>query len=101
MVLERVIFTAKEGSEADFQAAFANARRYLEESVGCQSVELLQGVERPETFLLLVEWDLIESHMEGFVKSPSFAAFAELLGPHLNGGPQMEHYASLYITSVA
>ncbi len=101
MVLERVIFTAKPGSEADFQAAFGNARHYLEESAGCQSVELLRGIQQPNTFLLLVEWDVIESHMEGFVKSPSFAAFAELLGPHLTGGPQMEHYASLYITSVA
>lgn len=95
MVLERASFTTKEGSEAEFQAAFAEVRELLESSAGCETVTLLQGIERPNTFLLLVEWDAVESHTNNFVETPRFRQFAEKLGPHLDGNPQMEHYAPL------
>ncbi len=95
MVLERVIFTTREGAEADFQAAFAEVRDLLESSAGCETLTLLRGIERPSTFLLLVEWDAVESHTKNFVETPRFQQFAEKLGPHLDGNPQMEHYAPL------
>lgn len=95
MVLERAIFTTKEGSEAAFQTAFEEARELLESSAGCETLTLLQGIERPNVFLLLVEWDTVDSHMENFVQTPRFKEFAAKLGPALDGNPQMEHYAPL------
>jgi heme-degrading monooxygenase HmoA len=92
MVLERVIFTTKPGSEIDFQRGFDEGRHYLEESDGCRTIRLLKGVERPNTFLLLIEWDTLESHTKNFVETPRFAQFGEKLGPHLEGNPQLEHY---------
>jgi heme-degrading monooxygenase HmoA len=92
MVLERVIFTTQAGSETAFLEGFDAGRHFLEESDGCQTIRLLKGVESPNTFLLLIEWDELASHTEGFMKSPAFESFGALIGPHLEGGPDLQHY---------
>jgi heme-degrading monooxygenase HmoA len=98
MVLERVIFTVKVGSEVGFQQGFDSARHYLEESQGCRTIRLLKGVERPNTFLLLIEWDTLEDHTEGFMKSSSFQLFGELVGSHLESEPDVQHYEPIDAT---
>jgi quinol monooxygenase YgiN len=51
-----------------------------------------QGIESPDSFLLLVWWDDVESHMKGFRQSPAITQWRALLGPYFAGTPAMEHY---------
>lgn len=93
MVLERAAITVRDGTEADFEAAFVEARGLLAGAEGCESVKLLRGVESPTSYLLLVEWRRLEDHMEGFRNSPEFGQWRDLVGPFFATAPDVEHFA--------
>ena len=91
-ILERALFTIKPGTVNEFATAFASARKLLEASPGFQGLEMRQGIEAPDTFVLLVWWDSVEAHMEGFRESPAILEWRTLLSPFFAATPQMEHY---------
>jgi heme-degrading monooxygenase HmoA len=93
MIVERAIMSIKPGTaKADFTAAFALARPHIEGAKGFRKVEMRQGVENPESYLLLVWWDTVDDHMKGFRESPAFAEWRKHLGPFFAGPPAVEHY---------
>ena len=93
MILERAIFAIKPGTKTpDFAAAYALARPHIEGAKGFRKVEMRQGVENPESYLLLVWWDTVDDHMKGFRESPAFAEWRKHLGPFFAGPPGVEHY---------
>jgi heme-degrading monooxygenase HmoA len=92
MILERALFPIKPGRSGEFAAAFAKARKLLEATPGFQKLEMRQGIEAPDTFVLLVWWDSVEAHMQGFRDSPAILEWRALLTPFFSGTPQMEHY---------
>ena len=91
-ILERALFPIKPGMVTEFTAAFAKARKLLEASPGFQRLEMRQGIEAPDTFILLVWWDSVEAHMQGFRDSPAILEWRALLSPFFTGTPQMEHF---------
>ena len=95
MVLERALFTVQPGREADFEQAFATARAQLTGSRGFRGGTLSRGVESPSTYLLLLEWDTLEDHTEGFRGSAAFTEWRRLLGPFFDGAPAVEHYVQV------
>jgi len=84
MVLEIAVFTVKPGQADAFAAAYAQARRFIEAAAGCRSVRMTRGVEDPDRFTLLVEWQTLEDHVEGFRGSEAFAQWRALIGPHVD-----------------
>jgi quinol monooxygenase YgiN len=90
--LERAIFAIKPGHADQFAAAFADARKIIEAAKGCRGAKLHRGIETPDSFILLVQWDSVEDHMTGFRESPAFTEWRALLGPHFASPPAMEHY---------
>ena len=90
-ILERAFFPIKPGTAADFAAAFSKARGFLEATPGFQKLEMRQGIEVPDSFILLVWWDSVEAH-NVFRQSPGIQEWRALLGPFFAGTPQMEHY---------
>jgi quinol monooxygenase YgiN len=92
MVYERVQIKIKPGEEEPFEAAMKESGiGLLGDAGGCHSVVLARGVENPESYLLLVHWDEVDSHTE-FTKTPEFAQFRELAGPFFAEAPGMEHF---------
>jgi heme-degrading monooxygenase HmoA len=91
MIIERAELTVKEGKEEDFAAAM-NTRglSLLTSHPGCHSAKMGRGVENPSKFILLVEWDTVESH-QAIRSTPAQAAFRELISPFTTGGI-MEHF---------
>ena len=55
---------------------------------------MLRGVEHLDRFTLLVDWETIEAHMEGFRGSEQFGAWRTLLEPHFDA-VEMHHVAEL------
>ena len=84
MVIEVAVFTVKDGHAELFADAYAQARELLASSPGCRSVRMTRGVENPDRFLLLVEWDTLEAHSEGFRGGERFARWRALIGPHFD-----------------
>jgi heme-degrading monooxygenase HmoA len=92
LILERALITVKPGQAEAFKQAFAKARPHIEGSKGCRKVEMRQGIEHPEDFLLLVWWDTLEDHNIGFRESPAFTEWRAILGPLFAAPPQVVHH---------
>jgi quinol monooxygenase YgiN len=92
MFIERAEIPVKEGMEEAFAAAMAaRGTAILAAAPGCASVRVGRGVESPGTFILLLEWDSVESHI-ALTKTPAFDEFKALVGPFFGGAPNMEHF---------
>jgi heme-degrading monooxygenase HmoA len=92
MVLEQVQADVKPGSEATFEQLCSEIERLIGRAKGCISVRAMRCVEKPNRFRLLVEWETIEAHTQGFRGSPDHKAVLEMLTPHVDGATVLEHY---------
>ena len=83
------------GSEADFIAAYRGAREVLATTPGCRSVVMTRSIETPTRFVLLVEWDSVESHLENFRATDRFTTWRAAIGPYFAQPPVVEHVESV------
>jgi quinol monooxygenase YgiN len=81
-----------------FLAAYETARAVLDESPHCLAYELSRCEEDPKSFILRIEWDSTEGHLQGFRKSPGFARFFGAVRPFLDDIREMRHYAPTAVT---
>jgi len=56
----------KPGQEADFESTFAEAKSIIASMPGFEGLSLSRCIERPGTYLLLVQWARLEDHTAGF-----------------------------------
>lgn len=94
MVLEVALLDITDGHEADFRAAYAEARTVITSAEGIGEVRMTQGIETPTRFVLLVEWESVAAH-EAFRASDAFGRWRALIGPHFSGPPHVEHFADV------
>ena len=92
MVLEHALLSVRPGQEDDFEAAFAAAKAVIAASPGFQGLRLSRCLERPGTYLLLVEWDRLEDHIDGFRGSPGYQQWRQQLHHFYDPFPTVEHY---------
>ena len=65
-ILEHAVLDVVPGQELEFERAFAEARKIIAAADGFRSLRLARCLERPNRYLLLVEWESLEDHVEGF-----------------------------------
>lgn len=53
---------------------------------------MTQGVESPSRFVLLIEWDSVEAHEQGFRETERFGAWRAAIGPFFAKPPVVEHF---------
>lgn len=92
MVLEVAILQVRPGRSEAFEAAFREAQSILAGSEGYRRHELRRCVEADDRYLLLVWWDTLESHTEGFRGSAAYQRWRELLHAFYDPFPTVEHY---------
>jgi heme-degrading monooxygenase HmoA len=92
MILEHAVLDVRPGERDAFEAAFAEAKAIISASPGFDHLELRRCVETPDRYLLLVQWDAIEHHTEGFRGSPAFEQWRALLHHFYEPKPTVEHY---------
>lgn len=95
MVHEVATINVKAGSEDEFIAAFQASRELLAGTPGCQSVRFTRGIEQPSRFVLLVQWDSLEAHVEGFRGTERFTEWLGHIGRYFDGDPSVEHFAEV------
>ncbi len=91
MVLEIADFLVREGDEEKFTAAYRDAVTFITGSPGCLGARLVRGIENPRRFVLLVEWERLEDHTEGFRESPAFGQWRGAVGGYFAEPPTVEH----------
>jgi quinol monooxygenase YgiN len=92
MELEVCVIEAKGGDATALVAAMnGGGSASLASCAGCHKVTALQGIERPGTMLLLVEWDSVAAH-EAAKGSEPFNAFVGAITPFIGGPADVLHY---------
>jgi len=95
VILEHALLPVKPGSEPDFERAFAEAKDIITGMPGFRGLALSRCVERPATYLLLVQWDSLEDHTVGFRGSPEYQRWRALLHSFYDPFPEVEHYTTV------
>jgi heme-degrading monooxygenase HmoA len=95
VIIEHALLPVKAGSEAAFERAFAEAKDIIAAMPGFAGLTLSRCVERPAAYLLLVEWDRLEDHTEGFRGSPEYQRWRALLHDFYEPFPTVEHYTTV------
>jgi heme-degrading monooxygenase HmoA len=98
MILEVAILDIGKGTCEDFQAAFRQASPIIASIPGYVSHELRRCLEKPNRYLLLVQWRTLESHTVGFRQSPDYQRWRALLHHFYDPFPTVEHYALPLVT---
>jgi heme-degrading monooxygenase HmoA len=93
MVLEVALIDVTD--PAGFTAAYQQARPIITAAPGCRSVRMTHGIESPDRFVLLVEWDSVEAHETGFRATERFGQWRALIGPYFASPPRVEHFSDV------
>lgn len=94
--MEHALLHVKPGHEVEFESVFGQAKSIISRMPGFQQLTLSRCVERQGTYLLLVQWDTLEHHTEGFRKSGEYEQWRSMLHGFYDPFPVVEHYAQVY-----
>ncbi len=92
MILEVAILNIKKGLSENFETSFQKAEKIIASMKGYISHELKKCVEKDDKYILLVNWETIEDHEEGFRKSKEYQEWKTLLHHFYEPFPIVEHY---------
>jgi heme-degrading monooxygenase HmoA len=95
MILEHALLPVKPELSEAFESAFREATPIIAGMPGFQRLRLSRCIERPEHYLLLVEWDSLEDHTVGFRGSPEFQQWRRLLHHFYDPPAVVEHYEAI------
>ena len=96
MILELAILNVRHGHAAEFEQAFQEAERIISSMAGYVSHELQRCLEVEDKYVLLVRWQRLEDHTEGFRKSSEYGEWRRLLHHFYDPFPTVEHYESVH-----
>jgi heme-degrading monooxygenase HmoA len=92
MILEVATLDVKAGLGASFERDFAAASTLISSVPGYLSHELQRCIETEDRYLLLVRWETVSTHTEGFRQSVQYEEWKRLLHPYYDPFPMVEHY---------
>lgn len=96
MILEIADFRVLPGQQAAFEAALQRGiAEALSQSPGFIRASVQRGLESPERYVLLVEWQTLEAHMQGFRNGPLFPVWRGHVGSFFASPPSMEHFTAV------
>ncbi len=92
MILEHALLQVKSGLEAQFEAAMGQALPLIQATPGFIRLEVRPCLESKGKYLLLVQWQTLESHTQGFRGSERYGEWKRLLHNFYEPFPLVEHY---------
>jgi len=92
MIVEYIRYRVPAEQADALIAAYRVAVESLRASPHCFGYELTRCSEAPEQFILRIQWDSADGHLQGFRKSPEFAPFLKAIGPFVSNIEEMRHY---------
>lgn len=95
MIIEHALLPVIPGRETDFEAAMRRAIAYISATPGFISISVSRGIEQPNTYLLIVEWEKLEDHTQGFRGSAAYQQWRELLHHFYEPFPEVVHFSPI------
>lgn len=92
MILEVAILDVKPGETEAFEQAFQQAQTIISSMAGYGSHQLQKCIEKDNRYLLLVTWQTLEDHTQGFRESEEYQQWKDLLHHFYDPFPTVEHY---------
>jgi heme-degrading monooxygenase HmoA len=92
VILELAILDVRHGESRQFEEAFGEAKAVISAAPGFDHLELRKCLEDADRYVLLVGWDSLEDHTEGFRKSEAYQLWRNLLHHFYEPFPVVEHY---------
>jgi heme-degrading monooxygenase HmoA len=92
MILEVAVLNVISGQEPEFEKAFAVASSIISSMPGYVSHQLQRCLETPSRYILLVNWQTLEDHTQGFRGSTQYQEWRQLLHHFYDPFPTVEHY---------
>jgi heme-degrading monooxygenase HmoA len=92
MILEVALLDVIPGQETAFEADFAKAQKIISAMPGYIDHELQRCLEKKSRFILLVRWQTLEHHTEGFRRSEPYHEWKKLLHHYYDPFPDVEYY---------
>ena len=92
MILEHADLSIAPGKQAEFEEAIARGvATVIARSAGFRGSRVHKGIESPERYLLLIQWDSVQHHLD-FRAAPAFAQWRAIVGPFFTKPPVVEHF---------
>jgi heme-degrading monooxygenase HmoA len=95
VITEHALLPVIPGQEAQFIETMDRAKAIIAASPGFVSLRVDRCLERPSLFLLLVEWETLEAHTEGFRSSDAYGEWRSLLHHFYDPFPVVEHFETV------
>ncbi|MEP6950400.1 MAG: antibiotic biosynthesis monooxygenase [Ginsengibacter sp.] len=96
MITEIVLLYTREKESDLFEKAFGEAREIISKAGGYIELELQKCIEEKNKYVLIVRWNTIEDHIDGFRKSEAYKEWKRLLHQFYDPFPVVEHYHKIY-----
>jgi len=100
MILEVAILDVKAGQENEFELAFSKAQSIISSMPGYISHQLQRCIEKENRYILLVNWQTLAAHTEGFRGSGQYQEWKSLLHHFYSPLPEVQHYEMVSINAV-
>jgi len=93
MILEIADIRIAPGQQAEFEAAIAHGiATVISKAQGFKTARVQHGIESPERYVLMIEWETLEDHTVHFRGGPLFPAWRAIVGPFFASPPVVEHF---------
>ena len=94
--VEIIRYTIAADQHANFEDAYRQAGKLLQESTFCLAYQVIHGEEEPDHYIVIIDWKSTEDHMQGFRQSAQFMPFFNLVKPFYNNIEEMKHYKAVF-----
>lgn len=91
MIREIAVLTVDPANLTEFEDAVSQARPLFLTADGCRDMHLERVIEEPGSYRLVVVWESVAAHTEGFRNSKAFQEWRALAGPWFTVPPQVVH----------
>lgn len=95
MILEIAMLQVRAGQTGSFEAAFAEASSIIASMPGYKGHSLQRCLEADHRYALLVHWNTLEDHTEGFRGSAEYQRWRALLHHFYDPFPVVEHFVDV------
>ncbi len=96
MILEVANLYVKDNEQDEFERDFVIASNFISSIDGYIKHSLSKCIEVQNKYILLVEWENLESHTEGFRDSSQYLEWKKLLHHYYEPFPIVEHFEPIY-----
>ncbi|MGN6413018.1 antibiotic biosynthesis monooxygenase family protein [Flexivirga sp.] len=94
-ILEAVVLPVRAGQEEEFERAFAAAVPIISRQKGFRDLRLTRCVERPNEYLLQVQWEQLTDHTVGFRESDDYQLWRASLHHFYDPVPAVDHFVDV------